>query len=258
MVQAAVGFHCPECSRGGRQRVYTTRTLGQLNRPVVTQALIAVNAAVFMLGVSAGDQVGGFFSSTLGRFGLDWGLLGSGSTRAGGSLGVANGEWYRLVTGGFLHAGALHLLMNMAALWFLGSSLEQALGRVRFGVVYVASLLAGSLGVMIASPHQITVGASGAIFGLLGVMVAAQRARGINIWQSGIGSLLVINLLFTFAVPSISIGGHVGGLLGGLVCGQIIGKLAPKGQGNLATFLCAVIGIACFAGALVAAQASVS
>ena len=256
MVQASVGFQCPECARGGRQRVYTARTLGQVNRPVVTQALIAINAAVFFIGLQQGGSVGGGFTSgAVDAFERDWALIGSGGVR-GQLIGVAHGEWYRLVTGGFLHANALHILMNMAALWFLGSQLEPALGRLRFGVVYGSSLLAGSLGVMLLSPHQVTVGASGAIFGLLGAVVSAQRAHGINIWQSGIGGLLVINLLFTFGISSISIGGHLGGLAGGLVCGEILYKLVPRKQGTLATGLCVAVGLACFVAALAVGQSS--
>jgi membrane associated rhomboid family serine protease len=255
MVQASVGFHCPDCARGGRQRVYTSRTVGRLNRPLVTQVLIGINAAVFLIGLSQGSgSGGGLLSGNVDAFQRDWGLIGSPSR--GHLIGVANGEWYRLITGGFLHANALHILMNMAALWFLGSQLEPALGRLRFGVVYGASLLAGSLGVMILSPHDITVGASGAIFGLLGAMVSAQRAHGINIWQSGLGGVLVINLMFTFGISSISIGGHLGGLAGGLLCGEILYKLVPRKQGTLATALCVGVGLACFAAALAVGQSS--
>ncbi|MGI8664299.1 MAG: rhomboid family intramembrane serine protease [Acidimicrobiales bacterium] len=256
MVQASVGFHCPECARGARQKVYTARSLGQLNRPVATQTLIALNVAVFLIGLSQGGQAGGgLFNASGGSFQDDWALIGSGFLR-GVPIGVANGEWYRVITGGFLHASGLHILMNMAALWFIGSQLESALGRLRFGIVYGASLLAGSLGVMLVTPNSVTVGASGAIFGLLGAMVAAQRSKGINLWQSGIGGLVVINLLFTFGVSGISIGAHIGGLVGGLVCGEIVFFLTSRKQGALANALCVVVGLVCFAGALVAAQAS--
>jgi len=130
---------------------------------------------------------------------------------------------------------------------------------VRFGVVYMTSLVAGSLGVMIASPHELTVGASGAIFGLLGLAVANQHTRGINLRQSGLGGILVVNLLITFTPGlNISIGGHLGGLAGGFLCGLVIYRLGPKLQNETAvTLLCAVIGLACFAGGLVAAQAAV-
>jgi membrane associated rhomboid family serine protease len=253
MLSASVGFHCPECARGGRQRVYTARTLGTLNRPVVTQVLVAINVAVFI----AGSQGGGALSSTAGRYDIDFGLIAHGITRSG-AIGVANGEWYRLITGGFLHAGFFHLAMNMLALWLLGSQIERAIGGLRFAAVYFTALLAGSFGVMLVSPNQLTVGASGAIFGLLGLAVANQHARGVNLRQSGLGGILVVNLLITFTPGlNISIGGHLGGLAGGFLCGLVIYRLGPKLQSEaLVTALCGAIGLACFAGALVAAQAA--
>ena len=171
-------------------------------------------------------------------------------------VGVAHGEWYRLITAGFLHVGLWHIALNMLALWFLGSQLEPVLGRVKFAVVYMVSLLAGSLGVIIVSPHQITVGASGAIFGLLGFAIAYQRSLGINIWQSGLGMILVLNLVFTFGVSGISIGGHVGGLIGGYLCGLILYELTPRMRTHPAvpTILCGSVGVACFVASLVVAS----
>ena len=133
------------------------------------------------------------------RQALEWGLFGP---------AVAEGEWYRLVTSGFIHANALHLIMNMFVIWFVGRELEPLLGRLRFGLLYIAALLAGSAGALLMNPNAFTVGASGAAFGLMGALAVGMRLRGIDIWRTGIGSILVINLLFTFAVPGISIGGH--------------------------------------------------
>jgi membrane associated rhomboid family serine protease len=248
MVQASVGFHCPECASGGAQKVITSRTLQHMNRPIVTQALIAANVVVYVIGMTQGGGGGLSGGGGINTFQINWGLFGP---------AVADGEWYRIITSGFLHVSVLHLLMNMAALYILGASLERALGRLQFGVVYGVSLIAGSMGALILSPHDLTVGASGAIFGLLGALIVAQRAAGINIWQSGIGGLLLINLLFTFGVGGISIGGHLGGLVAGLVCGQILYTLTPRKQGSLAIGLCLAVGAVCFAGALVAAQAGV-
>src|SRR3546814_104631 len=149
---------------------------------------------------------------------LDYALIGQGLP-AEGLLGVAEGEWYRLVTGGFLHGSLLHLGFNMYVLWILGKQLEPSLGRVGFAAVYFASMLAGSLGVMVLEPDALTVGASGAVFGLFGYAVVGQFVRGINPLQTGLGAVILINLAFTFLVPGISIGGHVGGLLGGLIAG---------------------------------------
>jgi len=257
MNQASVGFHCPECSKGGRQRVYTTRTLFGGKQPIVTEALIAINVAVFLAGAA---KAGADLLSTASPFADDYGMIGSGLERVGRfstkAVGVAHGEWWRLVTSGFLHVGLWHIGLNMLALWWLGEQLEPIVGRVRFGLVYVVSLLAGSLGVLIVSPHEVTVGASGAIFGLLGFAVAYQRARGINIWQSGLGAVLVLNLLFTFGVSGISIGGHIGGLAGGWVCGFILYELTPRMRAHPAipTVIVAAVGVVCVAASLMVAS----
>jgi membrane associated rhomboid family serine protease len=210
MTTASVGFHCPECSRSGRQQVYTKGAIDRLNRPVLTQAIIGLNALVFVAGVVNSSR--NAFSGRGGFIG-DGGLFGP---------AVADGEWYRLVTSGFLHAGLLHLGLNMYLLYLLGSALEPAFGRARFAAVYATSLLCGSLGVMVLDPNALTVGASGAVFGLMGAMFLAYRARGIDPWSSGIGATIGINLLFTFTIPGISIGGHVGGLLGGLASAWLL------------------------------------
>jgi membrane associated rhomboid family serine protease len=218
--------------------------------PIVTQVLIAINVAVYLIGVGKT-----FFI-------IDYGVLGSaplGFTDGTFKLiGVGHGEWYRLVTGGFLHANILHLGMNMFGLWILGSQLEAAVGRLRFAVVYGSALLAGSFGVMLLAPHEPTVGASGAIFGLLGLALAAQRSQGINIMQSGLGGILLINLAFTFGVRGISIGGHIGGLIGGYLCGVVLYELGPRLRNpTLTVALCGAVGALCFVGGLVAAGASV-
>jgi membrane associated rhomboid family serine protease len=175
-------------------------------------------------------------------------------------VGVDAGEWYRLVTGGFLHSGLLHLGFNMYLLWLLGSQLEPALGRMRFGVLYATALMAGSFGVLLVDPTALTVGASGAVFGLMGAMVVAQRAVGIDPWRSGIGSLVVLNVIITFAIPNISIGGHIGGLVGGAAAGWLLIELPrflTTGDGRtrevLGTVATAALGVACVAGALWAA-----
>jgi membrane associated rhomboid family serine protease len=252
MHQASVGFHCPECSRSGKQKVVTARTLNTLNRPLATQVLIGINVAVFLAGMSGG---GGLNASS--KFGDDFGLVADGFIN-GKAVGVGNGEWYRLITGGFLHAGVLHIAMNMFALWILGSQLERVMGAARFVVVYMSALLVGSFGVMLLSPHDLTVGASGAIFGLFGYALAYQLGHRINIMQSGLGMVLLINLGFTFGVPGISIGGHLGGLAGGFVCGLVVYKLGPQLKNELLTnVLCGAIGVVAFFAAIAAASAAV-
>lgn len=251
MTQASVGFHCPECVRRQGQKVYRAADLR--TRPTVTLALIGVNVAAFVLGLALAGG-GGALQAGSGAL-ADEGLL-VGLARHGEELvGVAAGEQYRIITGGFLHAGLLHLGMNMLVLWLIGSQLEPALGKARYLSLYVTSLLAGAFGVLLVSPTAPTVGASGAVFGLMGAAVAAQRARGINPWQSGLGGLIAVNLLITFLVPGISIGGHVGGLLGGMVAGYLIFRLDERVRSPLpAVLACGAMSVALWFGCLWAAD----
>ena len=137
-------------------------------------------------------------------------------------VGVSAGEWWRLVTGGFLHGGLLHLVFNMFLLWMLGQQLEHLHRPVRYVGLYLGSLAAGSLGVMLMDPMALTVGASGAVFGLMAATVVHQLHRGVNPWHTGLGGLVVVNLFFTFGRPGISIGGHLGGLVGGAVLAWLL------------------------------------
>ena len=135
---------------------------------------------------------------------------------------VRGGEWYRLITSGFLHYGLLHVGFNMFILYQLGMILEPAFGRVRFALLYLAALLGGSVGALLVSPNALTAGASGAVFGCMAAVVVALRRRGVGVLQSNIGGLLAINLVLTFAVRGISIGGHLGGLAAGAAAGLIL------------------------------------
>jgi membrane associated rhomboid family serine protease len=227
MQAASVGFHCPECARRGRQRVYSARSLQRRSDAVVTVILVAVNAVVYLAStVADGGSPGGGPSF---EFQLDWALVGQGLIPGTTEVvGVAAGEWYRLVTGGFLHAGLMHLGFNMFALWILGRQLEPIIGRASFVAVYMSSMLAGSLGVMLVEPGSLTVGASGAVFGLFGYALVLQWSRGVNPMDTGLGAIILLNLVFTFAVPGISIGGHVGGLVGGAVAGALHDVVRPR------------------------------
>jgi membrane associated rhomboid family serine protease len=136
---------------------------------------------------------------------------------------VADGEWYRLVTGGFLHASLIHIGFNMVLLFMLGRLLEPALGTPRFLALYFASLLAGAFGaLLLTDPLISTVGASGAVFGLIGAAFILARGRGMDALAAELGFLIVINLVFTFGASNISIGGHLGGLAGGAICALAI------------------------------------
>jgi membrane associated rhomboid family serine protease len=219
MRQTPVGIRCPECA-GQRTRVSTPAFM-MGNEPRVTYAIIAANVVVFMLTnqLSGGGLGGGGSLNSLGNRLALWGPA------------VQHGDWYRLVTSGFVHYGFLHIAFNMYALYILGAALERYVGSLRFALIYFLSLLAGSFGALVATPHAQSAGASGAIFGVMGALLVLERQRGMALLGGSIGGLLVINLIFTFAVPGISIGGHIGGLLGGIATGLV---LSGYGRGNLA------------------------
>lgn len=209
MTPSPVGMRCPECA-GQTTRIRRGAAAYSSNvAPMVTYFLIGVNALFFLADLASGS--GGFSRS--GQLTLDLGLFGP---------AVGDGEWYRLITSGFMHAGLIHIGFNMFALYILGPLLESALGHVRFAAMYVASLLAGSLGVMLLSPNDLTVGASGAIFGLFAATFVIARGRGLTDVASQIGMLLVLNLIITFTLPGISIGAHLFGALGGAICALVI------------------------------------
>jgi membrane associated rhomboid family serine protease len=224
MNQASVGFHCPECTRKGSQRVYTASSL--VTTPYVTVLLIAACAVVFVLELTSGAQAGLWgggqgLGASIGDVGLDLALQGP---------ATAAGDWWRPLTVGFVHSGLLHIGFNMFLLYQLGLLLEPAIGRIAFATLFLTSLLGGSLLVLVLDPNVPTVGASGAVFGLMGAAVVALRARGIPPLSTSIGTLLVLNLIFTFR-PGVSIGGHIGGLAAGLVGGWLMFELAPRLNG---------------------------
>lgn len=227
MTPTPVGMRCPECSR----QTTKVRTAASIRRdPRLTYALMAVNIIVFLAMAAA---AGGL-------------TRGSGEVFRNGALAavfVADGEWWRIVSAGFLHAGLLHLAFNMYFLWFLGNLLEPEIGKLRFGVIYFVSLLGGSFGALLLSPDAFTVGASGAVFGLMGAAIIAMRARGIDAMQSGLGITLALNLGITFLIPGISIGGHIGGLLAGGIVGLLLFEVAERRRSTLAPVLAACVGI---------------
>jgi membrane associated rhomboid family serine protease len=213
MHTASVGFHCPECAGANKQKVIPMRAVKQgsaLGTPYVTLALIAVNIAVELVSLANGATAGEARGSIFERFAL-----------YGPSVGI-NHEWYRVITGGFLHSGLLHIGLNMYALWILGSQIETALGRIRFSLIFAGGLIAGSAAVMVLSPNEATVGASGAIFGIFGAAFIMQRAAGIDPWRSPIARIIGLNLLITFLIPGISKGGHLGGLAGGVLVAWVL------------------------------------
>src|SRR4051794_16547090 len=141
---------------------------------------------------------------------------------------VANGDVWRIITSGFMHYGTLHLLFNMYALYILGQLLEPAIGRLRFGLIYFVALISGSVGALLLSPNALTAGASGAVFGLMSAALVIMRNRGVDVLQSGLGIWLGLNLLITFTVSNISVGGHIGGLIGGAVAALLLVELPSR------------------------------
>jgi membrane associated rhomboid family serine protease len=235
MRSASVGFQCPECVAEGNKSVRTARTVfgGRVSTDTarVSMTLIGINVLVFLIGFGVPDMVERFGNLALAR-----------SSDGTELIGVSQGEYYRLVTSAFLHAGLLHLMFNMFALAQIGPPLEAALGRVRFLTLYLLSALGGSVaGYCLAEPFQPSVGASGAIFGLFGAYYVVVRRLGGE--TSSIVVLLVINLVITFTVPSIDWRAHLGGLVTGAVLAAAF-AYAPRGPRQAQLQLGAVVLVA--------------
>ncbi|MFJ5849135.1 rhomboid family intramembrane serine protease [Streptomyces sp. NPDC092903] len=238
MVSASVGFQCPDCVRQGSGTGHSPAA----NRPrtiaggsvaadprLITKILLGINIAVFVAVLANGALVD------------DLVLLGRANFYYGGPLeGIAEGQWYRLVTSMFLHQEVWHIAFNMLGLWWLGGPLEAALGRARFLALYMLSGLAGSaLTYWLAAPNQPSLGASGAIFGLLGATAVLMRRLNYN--MRPVFALLAINLVITFNPwGGIAWQAHVGGLVAGTLIA--IGMVhAPRERRNLVQYgTCAV------------------
>jgi membrane associated rhomboid family serine protease len=246
MTTTPVGMRCPECARQKTQ-VKTLRNTQR--RPEVTIALIVINVIVFL---TEGNFT--FSGGPTGKIYEEGALFGS--LKGLPTLGVAHGQWWRIVTSGFMHENLIHIGFNMYVLYILGQMLEPALGRLKFGTIYAVSLLCGSFGALLVTPHSPTVGASGAVFGLMGAAAVEMRARQIPVMQSGVGGLILLNLVISFALPGISWGGHIGGLIGGAVAMLVLQFGARHRRQALALAGCAAIGVAAFAGSIVVSKAT--
>ncbi|RLP93124.1 MULTISPECIES: rhomboid family intramembrane serine protease [unclassified Micromonospora] len=243
MRDASVGHQCPECVNEGRRSVRPARTAfggGTAGRHgYVTKALIALNVLLMLLSI-ASDRGGDAAVGGSGFGGLmggstpltNWGsVLGLAVFPDGTLGGVADGEWYRLVTAMFLHYGVIHLLLNMWALWVLGRSLEANLGPLRFGALYLIAGLGGNVAAyLFSAQNSATAGASTAVFGLFAALIIIERKLGRDISQ--VIPILVINLVFTLTVPGISIPGHLGGLVVGGAMALVL-AYAPRGRRTL-------------------------
>ncbi|WP_337191839.1 rhomboid family intramembrane serine protease [Nocardioides flavescens] len=261
MRPASVGFQCPECVAEGAKQTRQARTAYGGLRPTdasrTSIVLIALNVAVWIAVMVTGGS-----SSRLvdwlalrpnglcisGRYGAD--VTQAVCDQAGGTFlpGVVDGAYWQLVTSMFMHVQPLHIGFNMLALWVLGPQLELAIGRARFLALYFISGLAGSaLVYWAASEYGATLGASGAIFGLMGALAVIAFKVGGDV--RGILTWIGINFVITFVVARISWQGHLGGFLGGLAVAAIL-VYAPRGPRRTAfqtAGLCFVLAVVLFA-----------
>jgi membrane associated rhomboid family serine protease len=229
-VQAAVGSHCLECAKASRPDAPTRVRYWNARQPtLVTNVIIAVNVGVFLAMVLADPAtLGSSITEWHGRLGLGRAILEQPVIITETYVSEPH-EWYRLVTSGFIHFGIIHLALNMLLLWQVGQLLEPALGRVNYTLLYFAALLGGSCGVVLLEGSGnvgLHGGASGAVFGLMTAAAVGLHRRGVNIFTSGIGTTLILNLVLTFTITGISVGGHLGGVAVGAVCGWVM--LAPS------------------------------
>lgn len=259
MTPTSVGMRCPECANQRTQvRSMPRRTPAQigtrpfaLNDPKTwsaTYVLIAINVVAFLWEVSAGGM------TLTGSSGLPGGYATIHGVLYGPALSDGFHQYWRLVTSGFLHESFLHIALNMWSLWFVGRALEPAIGRWNFAGIYMVSLIAGSFGALAFEPQVPTLGASGAIFGVFGALIAIAHSRHISLWQSGLLPMLLINFVYTITVPGVAIGGHVGGVIAGLIAGRLyVETTERRGQPRLFWAGLAVIAVVSLVGSLLVA-----
>jgi membrane associated rhomboid family serine protease len=231
MHQASVGFHCPECVAAGAATTPRVRTsyggaaIAGGRSDLVTKIIIGLNVAVFLLIQLTGGQSSPLLDRTemIGRVGFIQNL--------GQIGGVADGQYWRLLTSAFVHVQLLHILLNMIAIWIFGPTLETLLGRTRFIALYLVSALAGSVAVYLFTPPLVpTIGASGAVFGLLGAALVISFQRKMD--TSWLVMLLGFNLVYSFVASGVSWQGHLGGLVAGLGLGAVL-AYSPRDRRNL-------------------------
>ncbi|RRQ80329.1 rhomboid family intramembrane serine protease [Streptomyces griseofuscus] len=253
MVSASVGFQCPECVHGGGPAHQHTPGRGGAGRTMaaarprtvaggpitadprlLTKVLIGINIALFLVQLAVGES----FTQRFEVIGQAYTPL------IPGVQGIAQGQYYRLLTAMFLHAGFTHLLFNMLSLWWIGGPLEAALGRARYLALYAVSGLAGSaLTYLLAAPNAPSLGASGAIFGLFGATGVLMRR--LNYDMRPLFALLVINLIITFT-PGFNIAwqAHVGGLVAGVVTGYAMVHAPRRNRALIQYGTCALVLVA--------------
>lgn len=196
----------------------------------VTWAIVAINVVVFLVNAALASGAG------LDMFGAGGPLVEAGAVY---QPAVAQGEWWRLITSAFLHLGLLHIAFNMYALWLFGPIMEQLYGHLEYAAIYILCALGGSVLTILVAPDQSAAGASGAIFGLFGLGFVVSRRRHLLLGPqarallSRVGTLLVLNLFITFAVPGISWTGHLGGLVVGVAIGLLLAPSNVPSMGGM-------------------------
>ncbi len=248
----AVGIKCSDHAGGPAKTHAQHRPAARMKRAAtqkpmslrngiapVTRVLIALNVLIYLVQLGAGAGV----ESNSGWIFEHGALVARAQYESGAAAGIAHGDWWRLLTSAFLHIGPFLLLMNMYVLWAIGSMVESTIGGRRYAALYLVSGLAGSSGALIASPNSVTVGASGAIFGIMGAMLVLQYLA-TGSFTGQVLTMILINVALTFAISGISIGGHIGGLIGGVVAGA---AMARFGRGHMAYGKLGVVGLASLA-----------
>lgn len=216
LFQADVGSHCVDCVKRSQPSRKVRAQYWNASQPILaTKILVGLNVLVYLWVIAGQEAMTGI------------GIINSREFDLGLSKSfIDNGEWYRIVTSGFLHFSIFHIAMNMLLLWQLGQILEPALDRTRFLLLYFSAMFGGAAGALLLQPDGLTGGASGAVFGLMAAAAVAFQQRGINPMDTGVGALLIINLLITFIIPGISVGGHLGGAATG--AGVAYFMLSPR------------------------------
>ena len=223
MTSASVGFHCPECTKSGAQKVYRPGDL--VSKPTLVYGVIGLCVAAFLAQLVSGE--GDWFRGAV----VNEGVLDGESVR--------DGEYWRIVTSGFLHAGIIHLAFNMYALFIFGPAVQRAVGLAKTILIYAGGLFGGSAAVLLLNWNQPTLGASGAVLGLAGGLAGILWARGINITQTSLGGIFLLNLVLPL-FTNISFWGHFGGIVGGFAVASAMaavdrassGPGAPGQSGN--------------------------
>jgi membrane associated rhomboid family serine protease len=241
MVHAAVGIKCPECAAQPAAVTKAAKrpraSAGLETTGIVTRVLIGLNLVVFALQIAQGDFQG--IRSDVFERGALYGPA------------IADGEWWRLVTTGFLHIGPIHLAFNMLLLWWFGTALENLLGHWRFLAVYGVSILSGAAGALLLTPGAVTAGASGGVFGILGAGVVLER-RGVDVFGGAALMVVLLNIFLSIMIAHISLGGHLGGLAGGALA---ILALTQFGRAHAAYGRVGLLGVAGVAGVAIASVA---